>query len=133
MASTGGCYCKKIRYEYAGDPIFQGQCHCRECQYISGGAPSLVMAVPEAGFRFTSGEPRSYTRPDLENPATRLFCPDCGTHLLTHSAMMPGAYILKVGTLDDPGQFKPQMAVFTCDSQPYHHIPPGIAAFDRTP
>ena len=42
--------------------------------------------------------------------------------------------ILKVGTLDDPSQFDgPQMAIFTIDKQSYHHIPDGVATFERTP
>jgi hypothetical protein len=31
MSLTGGCYCGALRYEVTGDPMFQGQCHCREC------------------------------------------------------------------------------------------------------
>ena len=37
MAITGRCYCGAVRYEADGPPAFKGQCHCRECQYISGG------------------------------------------------------------------------------------------------
>ncbi|HET7191007.1 MAG TPA: GFA family protein [Pseudolabrys sp.] len=45
------------------------------------------MLAPD-GFRYTSGEPRKFSRSDLESPVTREFCGECGTHLTTRR---PGA------------------------------------------
>jgi hypothetical protein len=109
------------------------QCHCRECQYITGGNPNVIMVMPEAGFRFTKGEPSRFTRSDIEHAVTRLFCPTCGTALGTRSPKRPGAIILKVGTFDDPSVFKATAAIFTIDKQAFHHIPPDLPAFERRP
>lgn len=134
MKVTGHCYCGALRYESEGDPVFKGQCHCRECQYISGGMPVVVMAMPEAGFHWIAGEPRKFSRSDLERPVTREFCGNCGTHVTTRAPGMPGAVMLKVGTLDDPSVFGgPQMVIFTCDKQSFHQVPEGIPAFERMP
>jgi hypothetical protein len=134
MDIAGGCYCGQVRYTCSGDPIFKGQCHCRECQYSSGGAPNIVMGMPADGFSFASGTPKSFSRSDLENPVTREFCPDCGTHLLSRSPQLPGVVLLKVGTFDDPSVFgTPDMAIYLCDKQPFHQVPDGTASFDRTP
>lgn len=130
----GGCYCGAVRYQSSGEPLFKGQCHCRECQYISGGHPNLVMGLPEASFSYTKGKPKQFRRTDLENGVSREFCGDCGTHLLTRAPAMPGTVLLKVGTLDDPSLFgAAQMAIFTIDKQPFHHVPEGIPSFERTP
>jgi hypothetical protein len=51
----------------------------------------------------------------------------------TRSPGLPGVVLEKVGTLDDPSVFTPQMAIFTCDKQPFHQLPPGVPAFERTP
>ena len=134
MNVQGGCYCGALRYQAEGDPLFKGQCHCRECQYISGGYPNVVMGMPEASFAYTKGSPKGFRRSDLENPVTREFCADCGTHIATRAPTMPGAVILKVGTLDDPGVFGgPQMAIYLVDKQSFHHVPEGVASFDRAP
>jgi hypothetical protein len=134
MELEGGCYCGALRYKAEGDSVFKGQCHCREFQYVSGGGPNYVMGLPEAGFAYTSGAPKLFSRSDLENPVTREFCGDCGTHILARSPGMPGAVILKVGTLDDPSLFGgPQMAIFTIDKQSFHLIPEGLASFERVP
>lgn len=133
MKVEGGCYCGAVRYAAEGESMFKGQCHCRECQYFSGGHPNVVMAMPEAGFAYRKGAPKAFRRSDLPTPVTREFCPDCGTHLLTKSPGLPGNVLIKIGTLDDPSTFKPQMVIFTIDKQSFHHLPEGIPAFERLP
>jgi len=134
MEVEGGCYCGAVRYKTEGDPMFRGQCHCRECQYASGGSPNVVMAMPASGFVYTKGAPASFRRPDLDSPVTREFCSACGTQLVSKAPSVPGAVLIKVGTLDDPAVFgQPEMAIFTIDKQPFHQIPDGLPTFERTP
>lgn len=133
MKLEGGCYCGKVRYVAEGEPMRKGQCHCRECQFITGGAPNMFLVMPSAGFAYTKGAPKQFTRSDLETPVTREFCPDCGTHLATRPPGRP-VIVVKVGTLDDPKLYgAPQMAIFTVDKQPFHQIPDGLPAFERMP
>jgi hypothetical protein len=133
MRLEGGCYCGGVRYVAEGEAMRQAQCHCRECQYISGGAPNLFIAMPAAGFRYTRGAPKQFKRADLERPVTREFCPDCGAHLTTRPPAYPTAVIVKVGTLDDPSVFRPEMAIYTIDKQPFHDIAEGLRRFERLP
>lgn len=132
MKLEGGCYCKAVRYEAEGDPMMQAQCHCRECQYITGGSPNVFIAMPIAGFKYTKGTPKQFTRKDLERPVTREFCPECGTHIVTRAPGFP-AVILKVGSLDNPKVFTPMMAIYTSDKQPFHRVPEGIPTFEKLP
>lgn len=133
MIIEGGCYCGDIRYHFEGDVNAQMQCHCRECQYITGGQPNMIAIVPEAGFKYTKGEPVGFSRPDLENPVCRYFCKNCGTAIGTRSVNAPGAMIIKVGTMDDPSFFKPTVAIFTKDSQSFHHIGDDVVSFESVP
>ncbi len=128
----GGCYCGAVRYKVEGDAIMQAQCHCRECQYISGGSPNVTIGFPVAAFSYTRGEPRAFQRSDLENGVVREFCPECGTHLVAKPPAMPLA-LIKAGTLDDPSQFSPQMAIYLCDRQAFHQVPEGIPTFEGLP
>jgi hypothetical protein len=133
MRLEGGCYCGGVRYAAEGEPMMKAQCHCRECQYITGGGPNMFIAMPVNGFSYTKGQPKLFTRTDLERPVTREFCPDCGTHMATRVPGLP-AVVLKVGTLDDPALFDgPQAAIYTIDKQPFHQIPAGLPAFERLP
>jgi hypothetical protein len=133
MKLEGGCYCGNVRYAAEGEPMLKAQCHCRECQYISGGSPNMFMLMPPAGFNYTKGKPKQFSRSDLENAVTREFCAECGTHLAVRRPGLP-AVILKVGTFDDPSLFdSPQMAIFTIDKQTFHYIPEGLPTFERLP
>lgn len=133
MKLTGRCYCGDIKYESDGEVQGALQCHCRECQYITGGNPNVIMVVAQEGFRFTQGEPSTFTRTDLPKPVTRYFCPRCGTAIGTRTPARPTSFVIKVGTLDDPSVFKAKAAIFTVDKQPFHHIPEGVSAFERRP
>ena len=48
MKLSGRCYCGDIRYTFDGEVQGALQCHCRECQYITGGNANVVMALPES-------------------------------------------------------------------------------------
>ena len=134
MDVQGGCYCGAVRHRATGDALMRAQCHCRECQYITGGSPNVFMALPESGFSYTKAQPKVFRRKDLPNPVTREFCAECGTHLVSRAPGLKGAVILKVGSLDDPSVFGgPQIAIFTVDKQTFHQIPAGVAAFERVP
>ena len=51
----------------------QAQCHCRECQYLTGGSANVFMAVPEDGLTFTQGTPKGFTRSDIEERSPESF------------------------------------------------------------
>jgi hypothetical protein len=129
MAVTGGCYCGQVRYSIEGETTFHGQCHCRECQYFSGGNPNLFIGVSAENYSYTQGEAKDFFRDDIEGPAHREFCPNCGTHLATRIAN--GTMVVKVGALDDPSVFKSQFAIQMADAQTYHSVPEGVPCFDR--
>ena len=134
MKVEGGCYCGAVRYQVDGEPVLNAQCHCRECQYISGGGPNMLVAVPESAVRYIKGAPKVFRRSDLEQPVAREFCAECGTHMISRPPVMAGVAVVKLGTLDDPNAFGgPQMAVFTVDKQPFHQVPAGMKAFERLP
>lgn len=133
MKLEGGCYCGKVRYVAEGEPMMKAQCHCRECQYITGGSANTFLIMPIAGFAYTADAPKRFRRSDLENAVTREFCAECGTHVVTRPQRLQGV-VIKVGTLDDPSLFGgPQIAIYTVDKQPYHHVPEGMPAFERLP
>ena len=52
MKISGGCYCGSLKYESVGDIEASIQCHCRECQYITGGNPNVIIIMPLSGFGF---------------------------------------------------------------------------------
>ena len=133
MSITGGCYCGDLRYEFEGEPVGTAQCHCRECQYFTGGEANQLQMVPLDQFKYTNGAPETFARKDLDGAVTREFCRTCGTPMGTRAPHVPGIFILKAGTLDDPSRHQPGMAIYLCDKQPFHRIAEGLASFDKMP
>ena len=133
MTIKGRCYCGEINYELSSAPEVCVQCHCRECQYGTGGNPTAYISFPEESFKLTKGELKQFERKDLENSVTRYFCSNCGTSISSRTPLRPNSVIIRVGTLDDPSIYEPQVAIFTKDKQEFHHIKDGLPAFEERP
>ena len=94
MEFTGRCYCGDIQYSASGDPAIKLQCHCRECQYFASGSPNIVLGLPEAGFAYTKGSAKPFSRSDLDarttvEPARTAFVIE-GSEVADHHGMLGG-------------------------------------------
>lgn len=134
MSMTGGCLCGAIRYEVSADPMFQAICHCRDCQYVSGGAPANVILTPAAAITLTKGQTRVYWM-EAESGARigREFCENCGTPLFSELESQPQMKVIKVGGLDDPSAFAPALHIWTGSAQPWHRLNPDLPKFPKGP
>ena len=56
---TGGCMCGAIRYECSGEPVATLNCHCRECQRLTGSAFVVELFVPRSAVTIT-GDAKYY-------------------------------------------------------------------------
>ena len=131
---TGGCLCGAVRYESAGEPLFSLLCHCRDCQHQSGSAYVAAMRVPATGFRITKGEPKLYvSSSDAGNRVTRAFCPECGCPLFIRVSARPDIVGLRVGSLDDPSEFRPEADIFVKSAQPWDHMDPDLPKHQTYP
>src|SRR5262249_18717781 len=130
----GRCFCGAIQYLVAAEPITSGICHCRDCQYVSGGAPAYVMLFPRTAFKLTQGTPRVYwSLAETGNRVGRLFCETCGTPMFAENGAHPEFIAIKVGTLNDPSVFKPKGHIWTRSAQPWHVISPALPRWEKDP
>ena len=129
---TGGCLCGDVRYAAPAQPQFQSQCYCRECQYISGGHPNVIIGLSATGLHYTKGQPSTFERPGMNLPAAREFCGRCGTHILSRVPSLPDFVMVKVGTLDDPSLYTgSRINTQLADAQPFHHVDPTVRGYHR--
>jgi len=90
--------------------------------------------VPAAGFRVTKGEPKLYvSASDAGNRVTRAFCPECGCPLFIRVSARPDIVGLRVGSLDDPSQFRPEVDIFVKSAQPWDHMDPDLPKHQAYP
>ena len=132
--TTGGCLCSAVRYEVDGKPKFAVSCHCRDCQYISGGAPAHALIMRREDVTITKGTVKEYwTLSEKGNRIARLFCEHCGTPIFAKSEMHPELLPIKIGSLDDPSRFKPQANIWTKSAQPWHFLDAAVPQFEGDP
>jgi hypothetical protein len=130
----GGCLCGAVRYELEGKPRIGVSCYCRDCQYISGGGPAYALVAARRDLTIVKGTPKAYwTESDSGRRVAREFCEVCGTPLLAYTEKKPGRVAMRVGSLDDPSAFKPQLAIWMSSAQPWHMLDIALPRFQRLP
>jgi hypothetical protein len=118
-----------VRYEATADPIAVMDCHCRDCQYASGGSHTTAVVVPASVFRLTE---ERRTR-DSGKTVARHFCAVCGSPLFSEPPGEFGLVVIKAASLDDPSWLSVQGALYASSAQPWAPIDRSKPVFDKMP
>jgi len=133
MARTGRCLCGALTYEVTGDPIAVAVCHCTHCQRQSGGAFSVNLVLHESQLA-VSGELTTYVETGENDDGVyvrRSFCGSCGSPIVSELVQTDGVIAVKVGTLDDTSDIRPNAEVWCVDRQPWVELPGMAVSLDR--
>ena len=104
---TGSCLCRAIRYEVTIPITELRQCHCTDCQKVSGAGGTVNALIPSSAFRITRGEPKRFTKlADSGRTLHRFFCGECGSPLFSRRELTPDTTVLRIGALDDAPPMK---------------------------
>lgn len=126
----GGCDCGYLRYRMGKEPLVVHCCHCRWCQRESGSAFALNALIESDRVQTLCGTPEAVLTPSQSGKGQRIVrCPDCRVALWSHYAGAGDKIkFVRVGTLDDPDRFPPDIHIFTASKQPWVVLPQGIPA-----
>ena len=131
---TGGCFCGAVRYEISERPKVTLSCHCRDCQYVSGGAAAHALILDGDDVAITKGKPKEHWTVSAKgNRMGRLFCETCGTPLFAKNERHPEILQVKAGSLDDPSQFRMHANAWVSSAPAWHYIDPAVLRFPRDP
>jgi hypothetical protein len=131
---TGGCACGAIRYETTSDPIFENHCQCTDCQKRSGSGHGSYLTFPQrADVRINGRASQWRVVADSGHDKTHAFCPACGTPVYLTLAAKPELIAVHAASLDDPGQFKPQVVTYGISGHAWDRIDPALPKFERMP
>jgi hypothetical protein len=129
---SGGCLCGAMRYECSAQPLGTAICHCTHCQKVSGSAFSVNVVVPAPSLTWQGQSLASYAdKGESGKPVSRKFCRNCGSSLAIETEALPGAIIIKAGTLDDKSWLKPNYHLWTNSAQPWVRIEPDAKTFPK--
>jgi hypothetical protein len=126
----GGCTCRFVRYRMTSTPLFVHCCHCRWCQRETGASFALNALIEAERVRLLQGEVAVINTPSNSGKGQKISrCPRCHIAVWSNYAGAGGAIrFVRVGTLDEPDRFPPDIHIFTASKQPWVVLPPNIPA-----
>jgi hypothetical protein len=130
-AAEGGCTCRAIRYRLTQNPLIVHCCHCRWCQRETGSAFVLNALIETAYLMRLEGAPQLVSTPSNSGKGQRIArCPSCQVAVWSHYAGLGERLaFVRVGTLDEPQRFPPDVHIYTESRQPWVVIPAGSRTF----
>jgi hypothetical protein len=127
ISAPGGCDCRQLRYCLHRRPLFVHCCHCSWCQRESGASFALNAMIEADQVELLTGEPDWVNTPSASGKGQMIArCPSCRIAVWSYySGAGPRLRFVRVGTLDDPAQFPPDIHIFTSTKQPWLVLTPG--------
>ena len=127
--SEGGCDCRWVRYRMHGRPLFVHCCHCRWCQRETGSAFVINALVESARVEVLAGPVDIVDTPSASGQGQRIArCPACRIAVWSHYGGSPQLSFVRVGTLDQPDTFPPDIHIYTSTKLPWVRLPDGVPA-----
>lgn len=117
----GGCDCKAVRYRLLRSPMVVHCCHCRWCQRESGAAFALNAMLESEYVEELGIAPELIATPSASGAGQQIArCPHCKIAVWSHYAGAGRFYkFIRVGSLDQPDLFPPDVHIFTASKQPW--------------
>jgi len=126
----GGCACGAVRYHMGSEPMFVHCCHCHDCQRQTGTAFVLNALIEADRVALLSGEIQNIQVPtDSGRPHVIHRCTSCRTAVWSTYGGVEKLRFVRVGTLDDPTAWPPNVHIYTRSKLPWITLPAGIPAF----
>lgn len=132
---TGRCLCGAVTYSVVAQPLWQGVCHCSNCQRQTATAFSAIVGVPTEALTVEGGPLSSFRTPSegYQSTTERRFCSACGSPIFSTIEAMPALAFLKAGTIDDISWFEPTAEIWTGSAQPWTPHFENAARYERIP
>ena len=127
MIMEGGCTCGNVRYRLAGKPLIVHACHCSWCQRETGTAHALNALYEADRVEHLKGEPELILTPSASGKGQRIArCPNCKVAIWSNYPQAgPAVRFVRVGTMDNPGEYPPDIHIFTASKLPWVTFPNG--------
>ena len=129
----GGCTCGRIRYRVLRKPMFIHCCHCTWCQRETGASFALNALLEAENVTLLKGVTESIDTPTYSGTGQKIVrCEICKIAVWSHySGAGDAVKFVRVGTLDNPDLFPPDIHIFTSTKQKWLQLPSGIPVLDE--
>jgi hypothetical protein len=126
----GGCTCRSIRYRMKARPMFVHCCHCRWCQRETGASFALNALIEADQVENLREQVVVIDTPSQSGIGQAIArCPRCHVAVWSnYGGSGDKVRFVRVGTLDEPDRFPPDVHIFTMSKQPWVVLPDGVPA-----
>lgn len=131
--TDGRCTCGSVRFRMTSKPLFVHCCHCRWCQRETGSAFVINAMIEADRVVLLAGAPEVVWTPSNSGKGQKITrCPSCRVALWSNYTGAGDAIrFVRVGTLEDPDRYPPDIHIFTASKQPWFTLPPGTPAVEE--
>ncbi|NNE56935.1 MAG: GFA family protein [Hellea sp.] len=130
---TGNCLCGQVSFEADGDITMMGNCHCTDCQQITGAGFATLVFMNENNVKISGETKRFEHTVDSGNALTKDFCPNCGSQMFGGNVLRPGSIALRLGSINEKEHVNPQFNVFCSSKAPCSILDESIPGFEKMP
>lgn len=127
LTCEGGCTCGHVRYQVVSEPMIVHGCHCRGCQKNSGSAFAVNALFEADCVKIISGTVEEIAVPTPSGAGQDITrCSKCKVAVWSNynmGGLRKHIRFIRVGTLDDPDQFPPDVHIYTSSKQPWVILP----------
>jgi hypothetical protein len=120
----GGCGCGEVRYRLQRRPLFIHCCHCSWCQRETGSAFALNGLLEADELALLRGRVEVIDTPSNSGRGQQISrCPSCKVALWSnYGAAKDAIHFIRIGTLDEPQAFAPDIHIFTSSKLPWLNL-----------
>ena len=130
----GSCLCGGVRFEVTLPFRRANHCHCSLCRKHSGTFGLTQGRVPREQFRLLAGEELLRIFRPPKGTAVKAFCSECGASLFGAYWPEGDEISVRLGSLDDDPQIRPQYHSFVGSRAPWDEPPnDGLPRYEQAP
>lgn len=122
---SGGCLCGAVKFELEDNFSAFFQCHCRQCQQVTGAAYAANIFTAPDNIKWVAGHDNVTVYEHPEREFAKSFCTKCGSGV-PFLDKGKTTLIVPAGSLDSSPGIEPQANIFV--SEQVHWLKPGLAA-----
>ncbi|MCP4295557.1 MAG: GFA family protein [Proteobacteria bacterium] len=124
----GRCTCGDVHYRMKSEPMFVHCCFCRWCQRETGTSYALNGMIESDLVEILKGKVEVVHIPTRSGKGQTIHrCPKCRIALWGHYAGAGDTIsFVRIGTLNNPDLFPPDIQIYTSSKQPWVILSPDI-------
>ena len=128
----GGCACGFVRYRLGREPMYVHCCHRTSCQRETGSAFVINALIESDQVETLEGSPKPVMTPSESGRGQQIWrCPKCEVALWSnYGGSKDILRFVRVGTLDRPGEIKPDIHIYTRSKLPWVRLPEGATSVE---